>query len=74
MILNHVIVLFNVFGLEAGTRILFLRLEPELWPLLKTMLLFLDYLPDRVFGIEGKNIISSDIALDQGLIDALRAR
>jgi hypothetical protein len=72
LILNHIIVVYNVFGTEAATRILFFRLEQELWPILKTCLLFLNFMPDRVSGIEGKTIISSDIGLDQKLIDKLR--
>ena len=72
LILNHIIIVYNVFGVEAATRILFFRLESDLWPLLKTVLVFLNFMPDVVLGIEGKHIISSDIGLDQKLIDKLR--
>jgi hypothetical protein len=72
LILNHTIILFNVFGIEAATRILFFRLEPDLWPMLKTVLVFLNFMSDRVIGINGKDIISSDIALDARLITVLR--
>src|SRR4051812_15548796 len=60
LILNHIIIVYNVFGIEPGTRILFFRLEEELWPILKTFLVFLNYMPDVVYGIEGKNIVSSN--------------
>ena len=72
LILNHIQIVYNVFGVEAATRILFFRLESDLWPILKTFLVFLNYMPERVFGIDGKDIISGEIALDQKLIDKLR--
>jgi hypothetical protein len=73
LILNHIIILINVFGVEAGTRILFFRLEPDLWPILKTFLVFLSFMPERVLGIDGTDIISSDITLDTRLIAVLRS-
>ena len=73
LILNHIIIVYNVFGVDAATRILFFRLEDDLWPILKTFLIFLDFMPERILGIDGKDIISADIALDQKLIDKLRS-
>lgn len=73
LILNHIIIVYNVFGVEAATRILFFRLEPDLWYILKTFLVFLDYMPDRIRGIKGKDIFASNIGLDQKLIDKLRS-
>jgi hypothetical protein len=73
LILNHIIILYNVFGVEAATRILFFRLEPDLWPILKTFLVFLSFMPERVLGIDGTDIISSDITLDTRLIAVLRS-
>jgi hypothetical protein len=72
LILNHIIVLYNVFGVEAATRILFFRLESDLWSALKTFLVFLNFMPDRVQGIEGQDIISSDVSLDLHLVGILR--
>ena len=46
LILNHIIVFYNVFGIEAASRLLFYRLEEDLHPLLKTFLVFLNYLPE----------------------------
>ena len=40
LILNHVIVLYNVFG-EAGTPLLFYKIEEEHWDVLKTFMLFI---------------------------------
>jgi len=73
LILNHIIIVVNVFGLEAATRLLFFRLEEELWTILSTFLVFLNLMPEEVNGIDGKTIIASDLPLDQPLIVALRA-
>lgn len=44
LIINHIIILYNVFG-EAATAILFYKLEREYWPILKTFLIFLNNYP-----------------------------
>lgn len=46
LILNHLIVIYNVFGIEASNRMVFFRIEDELWPALKTFLVYLNYLPE----------------------------
>ena len=45
LILNHFIVLYNIFG-EAATPMLFFKIEKELWAVMKTFVLFLNKLPD----------------------------
>ena len=45
LILNHLIILFNVFG-EAIVPLLFYKLEQELWPCAKTFLVFLNRFHD----------------------------
>ena len=64
LILNHIIVLSNVFGIEATVKMLFLKLNEDQYPILKTFLLFLNYLPKMIQGVNGKNINSSDITVD----------
>jgi len=44
LILNHIILLYNVFG-DAATPLLFFKIEDNYWPVLKSFLLFLDRLP-----------------------------
>ena len=44
LILNHVIVLYNVFD-EAATPLLFYKLEETYWSVIKAFMLFLDRLP-----------------------------
>tara|TARA_B100000029_G_scaffold463156_1_gene496231 strand:+ start:229 stop:600 length:372 start_codon:yes stop_codon:yes gene_type:complete len=45
LILNHLIILFNVFN-EAAVPLLFYNLEEELWPAIKSFLIFLNRLPE----------------------------
>ena len=48
LVLNHVIILANVFGVEATTNMLFCRVDKEDYPLLKTILIYLNYMPARL--------------------------
>lgn len=45
LILNHLTVLFNVFG-DAAIPLLFYNLEPDLWSTIKSFLLFLNRIPE----------------------------
>jgi|TARA_Y100000114_G_scaffold71543_1_gene65503 hypothetical protein len=44
LVLNHVIVLANVFGVEAACTLLLYKVEKMYWPYLKSVLIYLDYL------------------------------
>ena len=44
LIMNHIIVLANVFGPEAAKVLLFYKIGQEHWSTLKTFLLFLNYM------------------------------
>jgi hypothetical protein len=72
LVLNHLVVLYNVFGPEVTTRLLFYKMATEDYSALKTYLLFLNYMPDVVKGIKGNDIISSDIPVDMKIADILR--
>ena len=72
LILNHIILLNNVFGPEATTRILFFRIDEKDYDSLKTFLLFLNILPKTVVGIRGKNIDTDLIPVDMKIADILR--
>ena len=64
LILNHIIILSNVFGVEPTVRMLFYSIQHEDYEILKTFLLFLNYMPKVVLGINGKNIVSADVSVD----------
>lgn len=72
LILNHLVVLYNVFGIEAATRLLFYKVAKEDYSALKTYLILISCMPDTVFGIKGYNIKSSDIPIDMKIADTLR--
>lgn len=53
LILNHLIVIFNCWGFEAGIEMLALKIGPEHWHALKPFLVFLKAIqPDEITGIE----------------------
>lgn len=72
LLLNHIIMLQNVFGVEATTRMLFLKVNEEDYPTLKTFLLYTSAMPEVVRGVNGRDIISSDIQLDWKVVERLR--
>lgn len=72
LILNHIILLNNVFGHIATVRILFFKMEERDYDVLKTFLLYLNIMPEIVKGINGKNILSSDIPMDDNVVQILR--
>ena len=73
LILNHIILFYNVFDNRSATRILFYKLEDQHYSVLKTFLVYLNYMPDVVEMIDGKNIVSSDIPVCQEVVDILRS-
>jgi hypothetical protein len=73
LILNHIILLNNVFGPESTARILFYRIDERDYDILKTFLSYLDIMPDVIHGIRGKNIYTQDIPLETNIIEILRA-
>jgi hypothetical protein len=72
LVLNHLVVLYNVFGPEVSSRLLFFKVSKDDYPALKTYLIFLSCMPERVKGIKGQDIISSDIPVDFVIANALR--
>ena len=63
LVLNHLIVVFNVFGIEAALKILELKLEDKHWPIIKPFLIFLKYI---------KNEEYTGITMDPNVVDILR--
>jgi len=72
LIINHIIILNNLFGVEAATKMLFFKIDKKYWSQLKTFLVFLNYMPEKVVITEESPIFESEIALDQKIIEILR--
>jgi hypothetical protein len=70
LLLNHIIVLNNLFGPEAIVKILFFKLEKKYWSELKTFLLFLNIMPPNVTLYD--NIHETQIPVDMHIANILR--
>ena len=63
LILNHIIVLANVFGVDASSTLLFFKIDKKHWSILKTFLVYLSYMPENDM---------KDIATDLKVLKELR--
>jgi hypothetical protein len=68
LILNHIIVLYNLFG-DNATTMLFYKIDKEYWNSLITFLIFLNRMPEQV---PEYSVVTSDYALDETVIESLR--
>ena len=72
LILNHIIVLSNVFGPKTLCKIIWLKMSDQL-DVIKPFLIFLNLLPDKIYNINGINIVDTTlVSMDQRVIDVLR--
>ena len=72
LILNHIIILNNIFGAGPLCRMLFLKMDKHLM-YIKPFLVMLSILPEFVYGIKDQGVIVTDmIPMDEGIIRALR--
>ena len=63
LILNHIIVIFNVFGIEPALNMLKVKLDEKHWPIVKPFLIYLSYIKnDEITGIE----------MDEAVVEFLR--
>lgn len=69
LILNHIIILRNVFGEEKSARILFFKLEPKLHSYLKSFLVFLEYNIEKIPEAQYHKI-NTDPRIDKKLLGA----
>ena len=63
LILNHLIVFFNVFGIDPALKMLEFKLDEKYWPAIKPFLIFLKYI---------RNDQYTDYSMDQNVVDVLR--
>ena len=68
LIINHLIILFNLFGI-ATVDFLFHKLDKQYWNVLVTFLVYLDRMPDE---IPSMGLKLTDFQLDQVVIQRLR--
>jgi hypothetical protein len=71
LILNHIILLNNVFGPEHMARMLFYKIDERDYDVLKTCLAYLNLMPDFIYGINGKNIIVGNIPYEESVAEIL---
>ena len=71
LVLNHIIILNNVFGPEFLSRLLYLKLESQ-FEQIKPFLLYLRLLPDVIQDVNGKNINTVLIKMDWDIVNKLR--
>jgi hypothetical protein len=67
LILNHIIIFYNVFGVECASRLLFFKIEENFYSILKTFLVYLNYLPEEIPEVD-----ITEIPLDIKIISTLR--
>ena len=63
LILNHIVILANVFGIEACVKMLWYKTNKKYWPVIKPMLLYLNYITEKE---------KMDIHLDPLVVERLR--
>lgn len=68
LILNHIIVLYNIFG-DSATKMLFYKIEESSWGALVTFLVYLNRMPE---SLPEYGVVLSDVILDETIIAALR--
>lgn len=68
LILNHIIILYNLFD-KAATRMLFYKIDEHNWNALITFLVYLERMPDKVSEFD---LVLADIELDKEIIKVLR--
>tara|TARA_B100002019_G_scaffold293210_1_gene319376 strand:+ start:492 stop:854 length:363 start_codon:yes stop_codon:yes gene_type:complete len=63
LLLNHIIIVFNVFGIDAALKLLNHRLDENHWPVIKPILLYMSYI---------RNDQYVNINMDKTVVEFLR--
>jgi hypothetical protein len=63
LIINHIVILYNIFGIRPTNKMMFYKIDAEYWPVLKTFLIYLNYLKDNEY---------IEVPLDDYVINILR--
>lgn len=71
LIINHIVVIYNLFGIEIATKLLFFKIEQKHWSQLKSFLVFLNFMPVGPISINGNIIQGFEITSDEEVLLAL---
>ena len=72
LILNHIIILSNVFGADHLSRILYLKMKHQ-FKYIKPFLIMLNIMPDKLLNVKDEKIIDTNtISMDENIIKKLR--
>lgn len=71
LILNHIIILYNIFGINT-TKMLFFKIDEEYYKYLKPFLILLGYMPEAIIKLDGEITRNSDIPMDPHIVNRLR--
>ncbi len=63
LLLNHIIVIFNVFGIKPSLKMLEFRLDKKHWEVIKPFLLFLKYIKEDDY---------EEVPIDNNIVEVLR--
>lgn len=72
LLLNHIIVLSNVFPPEILCKILWLKMEEKYLTVIKPFLVLLQVLPDKLYNVNGQVIDTTLISMEPKVVTALR--
>jgi hypothetical protein len=72
LILNHFVILYNLFN-DAATNMLFYRIAEKHWPILVPFLIYINRMPSEVYVTPNRTIKDSDILIDMNVVKKLRA-
>lgn len=73
LMMNHLVILYNVFGVEAASRLLFYKLDDRDREVVKPFLIYMSVLPEVIKGVDNKDIRTSLIRLDNKVVECLRS-
>jgi len=63
LLINHIIILYNTFGIEAANKMMWFKIDEDQWSVIKTVLVYLNFLP------ENEKI---EVPLDEFVVERLR--
>jgi len=71
LILNHIVVFYNMFGREASTRMIFLKIDENFHSYLKTFLSYLDLMPITIRLVNSRNILDCNLPIEENIQNVL---